>query len=72
MNIDYTSAHDDKAARNCAYSLNLKVIGTIGLVLWAKNHNILDNAKDYLVRLKELGYRIDNNIFNHAIKLANE
>ncbi len=41
QNKDYTVAIDDKAARNCAMSMNITVIGTIGLIVLAKSYRLL-------------------------------
>ena len=35
-NPDWTSILDDRAARNCVYSLNRRVLGTIGIIIMAK------------------------------------
>lgn len=67
---NFTVALDDKAARNCAQSLQIPLIGTIGLVISAKQSRIIDDAKPYLLKLKNTGYRIDDQLFNYALKLA--
>lgn len=71
-NEQFITALDDKAARNCANSLKIKVIGTLGLILFAKNQGIISNASEYLHKLKQLGYRIDDDTFQYALYLANE
>jgi len=63
-------ALDDKAARNCAYSLNIQVIGTIGLLLLMKKQNIIDNIENQLKKLQEFGFRIHNDLFEYAIELS--
>jgi predicted nucleic acid-binding protein len=45
LNPRYHASLDDRAARNCASSLGIGVIGTIGLVLQAKNDGILSQVK---------------------------
>jgi predicted nucleic acid-binding protein len=72
MNRRFIAALDDKAARNCAYSMKIKVMGTLGLILLAKHQGTIDNATKYLHQLLNLGYRIDEETFQYAIKLANE
>ncbi|MCF8371046.1 MAG: DUF3368 domain-containing protein [Bacteroidales bacterium] len=66
------AALDDKAARNCALSMNIEVIGTIGLILLAKRKQMIFEATSYLVRLKTEGYRISDQLFEHAMKLAQQ
>lgn len=69
-NTGYVVALDDRAARNCALSLNVEVIGTIGLILLAKKKFLIPDATSYLYKLKTEGYRISNLLFEHALNLA--
>ena len=69
---DVKAALDDKAARNCAASLGVDVIGTIGLILMAKRNGRIDKPVAYLEKLKETGYRISDDLFQHAIYLADK
>lgn len=66
----FTVALDDKAARNCAQSLQIPVIGTIGLVIRAKQCKIIYDVIPYLSKLKDSGYRINDQLFEYALKLA--
>lgn len=66
-NQDFTAAIDDKAARNCAKSLNLKIIGTIGLILMARRKDLIDDAVPHLNKLCELGYRIDDAVLSRPL-----
>lgn len=68
----FITALDDRAARNCANSLRIKVIGTLGLILFAKNKGIISNASEYLHKLRQLGYRIDDETYEYVLYLANE
>lgn len=61
---------DDKAARNCAYGLNIQVIGTIGLLLVMKKQNIIDDIENQLKKLLDYGFRIHNDLFEYAIELS--
>ena len=60
-----------KAARNCALSLNLKVIGTIGIILKMQQANLINEATASLKRLRKQGFRIDDALYQHALKIAN-
>ena len=71
-NKDVTVALDDKAARNCALSLNLKVIGTIGIILKMQQANLINEATASLKRLRKQGFRIDDALYQHALKIAND
>lgn len=64
------AALDDKAARNCAASLGIDVIGTIGLIILANKKGRIENPVEYLEKLKKTGYRISDELFQHAIQLA--
>jgi predicted nucleic acid-binding protein len=63
---------DDKAARNCAASLGIDVIGTIGLILMANRKGLIEKPVACLEKLKETGFRISDDLLRHAIKLAGE
>ena len=67
---DCIAALDDKSARNCAYSLGIPVIGTIGLILLMGKRKMLNNVEYYLKRLRSLGYRINDDLFHYAIELS--
>ena len=72
VNKDFIAALDDKTARNCANSLKIKVTGTLGLILFSKHQGIIGHASQYFHKLIKLGFRIDKDILQYAIKLANE
>ncbi len=69
-NKDYTAAIDDKAARNCAMSMNINVIGTIGLIVLAKKNKHIDQIEPYLNSLISAGYRISQSLIDYAIRNA--
>ena len=71
-NKDFVAALDDKAARNCAASMQINVVGTIGLIIIAKRRKVITDAKGYLEKLKNTGFRISDQLFDYAIKLANQ
>ncbi|MDY0279133.1 MAG: DUF3368 domain-containing protein [Salinivirgaceae bacterium] len=60
---------DDKAARNCALSYRLKIIGTIGLILRAQKIGVVNDGELYLNKLIERGYRISESLLQHALVL---
>jgi predicted nucleic acid-binding protein len=69
-NKDIRAALDDKAARNCAASVGVNVIGTIGLILRANKEGHIEKPTAYLEKLKKTGFRISDDLYQHAIKLA--
>jgi len=60
---------DDQAARNCALSYRLKIIGTIGLILRAQKNEVVKDGEPYLNKLIESGYRISESLLQHALFL---
>jgi predicted nucleic acid-binding protein len=67
---DRKAALDDRAARNCAASVGVGVIGTIGLILMANKKGHIEKPAVYLKKLKETGFRISDDLFQHAMYLA--
>lgn len=63
---------DERAARQVAESLNLAVIGTIGILLLAKNRNLISSVKELLDALMAEGMRISPRIYQKALKMAGE
>ena len=72
QNNAYTVAIDDKAARNCAMSMNINVIGTIGLIVLAKRKKHIIDVEPYLNNLIGAGYRISQSLIDSAIRSAND
>jgi predicted nucleic acid-binding protein len=67
---NFKVALDDRAARNCAASIGVKVIGTIGLIILAKKKGYIEKPVAILKKLKKTGFRISDELFEHAIHLA--
>jgi len=72
QNPGYEAVLDDRAARNCALSLNLSVRGTISVLLLAKRAGHLKEVTPILLQLEQTGFRMDPTIISAAKKLANE
>lgn len=72
QNKAYTVAIDDKAARNCAMSMNINVIGTIGLIVLAKRKKHIVDVEPYLNNLIGAGYRISQCLIDYAMRSAND
>ena len=71
-NPGYEVILDDRAARNCALSLNLPVRGTISILLLAKMSGHLKELTPILLQLEQAGFRIDSTIISKAKNLAKE
>jgi predicted nucleic acid-binding protein len=71
-NPGYEVVVDDRAARDCAYSLSIPVRGTIGFVPLAKRRNKIDRIAPVLMQLREAGLRVSQALFDEALRLAGE
>jgi len=52
--------------------LDINVLGTIGILLLLKKRNIIKDAGNQLNKLRNIGYRINDDLFRHAIELSKE
>ncbi len=69
---EYMAVLDDTAARRCARALNLRVIGTGGLLVMAKREGIIPSVTDVLERLKTAGLWLTPKIERVLLKSAHE
>lgn len=63
---------DDWKARTIAEELKIKVTGTIGVIIKAKNIGLIDSVKPYLDKIKETDFRISDELIKTALAAANE
>lgn len=63
---------DERPARRLAASLGLAVIGTIGLLLAAKDRGLLAKIRPELDRLLTARFFMDQELYDRAITLAGE
>lgn len=63
---------DDLSARRVAQQLHLKVIGTTGMLLRAKQQGIIPEIKPILDALTTANFRISSPLIQKALELANE
>jgi predicted nucleic acid-binding protein len=68
----FTVVLDDLKARSKARTLGLAVIGTVGIILRAKQRGLISSAKPALERLRGAGAHLSDSLINRAIELANE
>jgi len=71
-NPGYEAILDDRAARNCALSLSLPFRGTISILLLAKKSGHLKEITSILLRLEQVGFRIDPLFVSPAQNLSGE
>jgi len=63
---------DDKKARTLANNLNFKFTGLLGVILKAKQQEIIPSVLEVLNKLKSVNFRISDAIENEVLRLANE
>ena len=63
---------DDLSARRVAKQLNLKVMGTVGMLLRAKQQKVIDEIKPLLTALNTADFRVSEAIIQNALRLAGE
>jgi len=62
---------DDLKARKLANKLNLQITGTLGVIISAKNKNIISSLEEVLNKLKKAGFRISKELENEILKYEN-
>ncbi len=64
---------DERAGRNKAKSLNIKIIGLLGILLEAKKQGILLTVKDILEELEDkTSFFINPKLYQEVLRLAGE
>ncbi len=63
---------DDKQARNIAKRMKLNVIGTIGILIQAKNSGIIQAVKPSIEELERNNFYIGEHLKNEALKIVKE
>ncbi|WP_271628820.1 DUF3368 domain-containing protein [Caldicellulosiruptor sp. DIB 104C] len=63
---------DEKKGRKVASSLDIKLTGTLGILLKAKQEGIIIELKPLLEKLIESNIRISHKLYKEILKSANE
>lgn len=71
-NKDFRAAIDDRAARNCAETLGIKIIGTGGILVLAKKRGLINSVGEALDKLQNVGLYISNDIAELLKRQAGE
>jgi predicted nucleic acid-binding protein len=69
---EFMVAIDDKAAKRCAESFDIRVRGTVALIVEAKRRQLVPEAGSLLLKLKSNGFRMAEPVFSAALRLAGE
>lgn len=63
---------DDKKAKKYAQSLDINVIGSLGLLLKAKEKGLITDISSLIEKLKQSSIYIDNKVYQLVLELAKE
>ncbi len=63
---------DDLKARKLAKQLNLKYTGLLGILLKAKQQNIITSVSDILAQFRQVNFRFSEKLETEVLKLAGE
>ena len=64
---------DERSARNVAIRLQYPVLGTVGLLVWAKRKRIIPNLRDELSLLHERGgFHLSKSLYEYALQQVGE
>ena len=64
---------DERDARKIATQLNINILGTIGILIWAKQHEKIPVLKKVLDSLiYDAGFRISDKLYKMALETVNE
>lgn len=67
-----TAVIDDEAGRNCAETLGLPLMGTLGLVMNAKKRGLIPAARPVVALLKQHGMYLAEKTIDQAMMLIGE
>ena len=63
---------DDRQARRVGQNMGLRVIGTVGILILAKQRGILSTIRPVLQNLDDTGFYISAALKDEALRLAEE
>jgi len=63
---------DEQLGRKIANSLNLKVVGILGVLILAKKRGLLIEIRTSLESLIKIGFRLNQNLINSVLKQLGE
>lgn len=64
---------DEKKARQVARRMNLPILGTLGLLMWAKQQGIIGSLKEQLDALRTVAkFRLSQQVYDQALRHVGE
>ena len=72
LELGYGVLMDDKAGRSMAKNLGIATIGTVGVLVLAKQKRLIPALKPLLEQLTQSGYFLGDSLINNALLLVGE
>ena len=72
QNPGYEAILDDRAAKNAAAALGIRVRGTLGVILLAKREGRVESARVLFEQLVQVGFRVSPEVLDAALQLVGE
>ena len=72
LRTDSSAILDDKAARDCAKSLNLHVLGTLGIVMIAKRRGWIERVQPVVAHLRATGMFLSDVLVREVLREMGE
>jgi len=64
---------DEKKARQVARRMNLLILGTLGLLIWAKRQGVIVNLQEQLDALRTVAkFRLSQQVYDEALRQVGE
>ena len=63
---------DDKKGRKIARLNEIKIIGSLGVLLLAKNENLIPEIKPLIIQMKQSEIYLAEDIVDYALQVAKE
>jgi predicted nucleic acid-binding protein len=63
---------DDRKARKLANQMNIEFIGTLGMLVEAKNKGAIAQVRPYLDKIQKTNFRVSQDIVDYVLELAKE
>ena len=72
MGNDVILLIDDRAGRQAAEKLNIKITGLVGVLLMAKERGLIKSVVDVIEEIRNNGYWLSNSLVDIAKQLSGE
>ena len=64
---------DEKKVRQVARRMNLPILGTLGLLIWAKRQGVIVNLQEQLDALRTVAkFRLSQQVYDEALRQVGE